>query len=163
MAKLSRGKVQRNELVHELDWALRDLSTSAVVSATATAQQVGMGANDLKCAELLVRKGAMTAGQLAEESGLTTGAITGVVDRLEKAGWARREPDAKDRRRVIIHPGPRDTQTLSGLYDTYVAAMRELLSKYTLVELEFILNFVRKLSAINYQVASEAKSGDASA
>lgn len=163
MAKLSRGKSQRNALIGALDWALRDLSTSAVVSATATAQQVGMGPNDLKCAELLVRKGSMTAGQLAEASGLTTGAITGVVDRLEKAGWARREPDAKDRRRVFIHPGPRDTQALAGLYDTYVAAMGELLSKYTLIELELILDFVRKLSAINYQVASEAKSGDGAA
>lgn len=149
--------MRRSELIRELDWALRDLSTSAVVSASAIAQRVGMGANDLKCAELLVRKGPMTAGQLAEDSGLTTGAITGVVDRLERAGWARREADPADRRKVVIHPGPQDSGALTGLYDTYAAELTDLLRKYDVAELSVILGFVQKLSALNYRVAQSSK------
>ncbi len=116
-----------------------------------------MGANDLKCAELLVRKGPMTAGQLAEDSGLTTGAITGVVDRLERAGWARREADPADRRKVVIHPGPQDSGALTGLYDTYAAELTDLLRKYDVAELSVILGFVQKLSALNYRVAQSSK------
>jgi DNA-binding MarR family transcriptional regulator len=52
----------------------------------------------------------MTAGQLAKATSLTTGAITGIVDRLEKACWARRAADPHDRRRVIVHPGHQDNQ-----------------------------------------------------
>ncbi|MBL8097493.1 MAG: MarR family transcriptional regulator [Anaerolineales bacterium] len=148
---------RRADLVQELDWALRDLSTSTVMSASAIAQRVGMGANDLKCAELLVRKGPLTAGQLAEESGLTTGAITGVVDRLEKAGWARRETDPTDRRKVIIRPSPKDAQTVSGLYDTYTEAMGALLGRYSLAELTLILGFVRQLGDVHARIATQSK------
>lgn len=149
--------MRRSDVIRELDWALRDLSTSAVVSASAIAQRVGMGANDLKCAELLVRKGPLTAGQLAEESGLTTGAITGVVDRLERAGWAKREADPADRRKVVIHPGPKDSDALAGLYDAYAAGLSGVLDGYTSADLALILSFVQKLSALNYQVARESK------
>jgi DNA-binding MarR family transcriptional regulator len=115
-----------------------------------------MGPNDLKCAELLVRNGPMTAGQLAQATGLTTGAITGIVDRLEKAGWARREADLHDRRRVIIHPGPQDSQkTAAELYDSHQKALDHLLSDYTDEQLAFILEFIQRLSAINYQEAGK--------
>jgi DNA-binding MarR family transcriptional regulator len=153
----SNGRVRRADINQQLDWALRDMSTSAVVSASAIAQQVGMGPNDMKCAELLVRKGAMTAGQLAEESGLTTGAITGVVDRLEKAGWARRDADPTDRRRIFINPVPKDSQTIAGLYDTYSEATSELLGKYSVKELSLILTFIQNLTKINYQIVAREK------
>jgi DNA-binding MarR family transcriptional regulator len=97
----------------------------------------------------------MTAGQLAKLSGLTSGAITGVVDRLERAGWARRERDPEDRRRVILQPGPQDTQTESGLYDPYMRAIDELFAKYEDRELALILDFVRRLVEINHQVARD--------
>src|SRR5215212_837039 len=100
----------REQLVQQIDWALRELSTSTVLAATAIAQKVGMGANDLRCGELLVRNGPMTAGELAKATGLTTGAITGIVDRLEKAGWAQRRADPGDRRRVVIYPGPQENE-----------------------------------------------------
>ncbi len=63
-----------------------------------------MHLTDHKCAEILLRSGPLTAGDLAQRTGLTTGAITGVIDRLEKAGFVRRGKDPGDRRRVIIKP-----------------------------------------------------------
>jgi DNA-binding MarR family transcriptional regulator len=118
-----------------------------------------MNASDLKCAELLARIGPMTAGELAELSGLTTGAITGVVDRLMKAGWAERQPDLSDRRRVIIRPVPQDARPIEGLYEPYVQLMSGLLAEYDDQELALILDFVRRLSSVNHQSAWKIRTG----
>jgi DNA-binding MarR family transcriptional regulator len=158
MPKKSSPSSKRQELTEQIDWALRELSTSTVLAASSIAQKVGMGPNDLKGAELLVRNGPMTAGQLAKATGLTSGAITGIVDRLEKAGWARREADSHDRRRVIIHPGPQDNKkTAADLYDSHTKIMNLLLSDYTEEQLSFILQFVRRLTSINYDESGKSK------
>jgi DNA-binding MarR family transcriptional regulator len=149
----------RIELTQQLDWEIRQLSTATVIVATAIAQKVGMNASDLQCAEFLVRMGPLTAGQLAELSGLTTGAITGVVDRLEKAGWVKRENDPNDRRRVIIRPVPQDSPANEGLYDPYTEVMSELLANYDDDELNFILDFVKRFSVATSQIASKIRSG----
>jgi DNA-binding MarR family transcriptional regulator len=146
---MSRSKISRAEIIENLDWRLRNLSTSTVLAATTIARKAGMGPNELKCAEILVRLGAMSAGKLAEKSGLTTGAITGIVDRLEKAGWAKRVPDPQDRRRVIIEPGPQDTEVMSGLYEGHMKSLNELLEDYSDSELLLITEFIDKLIKIN--------------
>jgi DNA-binding MarR family transcriptional regulator len=158
MTKLSRSVATQAALYAQVDWALRELSTSTVLAANAIAQKVGLGPNDLKCAELLVRHGPLTAGQLAEATGLTTGAITGIVDRLEKAGWARRTADPHDRRKVIIQPGPQDTQALAGLYEGHMQALEKLLGGYSDAQLKLILQFVRGLTALNNAQAGKGPS-----
>lgn len=80
----------------------REFSTAVVMFHQAAADRLGLGAADWKFLDLLDREGPMTAGRMAELTGLTSGAITGVVDRLERAGFARREQDATDRRRVVV-------------------------------------------------------------
>ena len=80
----------------------RQMSTGAIMFHQAIADRLGLHATDHKCADLIIRNGAMTSGRLAELTGLTTGAITGVVDRLEARGIARRATDPGDRRRVIV-------------------------------------------------------------
>ncbi len=95
---------KRIQIVQELDLRLRAFTTSAVLAANSIAQKVGMGMNELKCTASFLLNGSMSAGKLAELAGLTTGAITEIVDRLEKAGWAKRVADPNDLERVIIHP-----------------------------------------------------------
>lgn len=112
-----------------------------------------MGTNELKCAELLVRMGPMSAGKLAELAGLTTGAITGIVDRLENAGWAKRVADPNDRRRVIIHPGPQETDVVDGLYNSYVDSLTGLLERYSDSELVLITEFIQGLIQLNHEQA----------
>src|SRR5215207_6815628 len=146
---MSTPKIQRNQIVQELDLRLRAFTTSAVLSANAIAQKVGMGANELKCAEFLVRMGPMSAGKLAELAGLTTGAITGIVDRLEKVGWAKRVADPNDRRRVIIHPGPQETETVDGLYNVYMDSLTNLLAGYSDDELVLMTEFIDSLIKLN--------------
>ena len=85
---------------------MREISTVTILFHQAIADRLGMNVTDHKCAGILARSGPITAGELARRTGLTTGAITGVIDRLEQAGFARRARDPGDRRRVIIEPDP---------------------------------------------------------
>lgn len=151
---MSRPTKTRIQIVKDLDWRLRNFTTSAVLAANSIAQKVGMGMNELKCAELLVRMGPMSAGKLAELAGLTTGAITGIVDRLEKAGWAKRVADSNDRRRVIIHPGPQETEAVDGLYNSYMDSLTNLLAGYSDDELVLMTEFIDGLIKLNNEQAN---------
>src|SRR2546428_12497931 len=91
----------RAELLAAMNEAARRKSTATVLFHTAVAERLGLSATDHKYADLIARQGPMTAGELADRTGLTTGAITGVLDRLEPAGGVRRERDPHDRRRVM--------------------------------------------------------------
>jgi DNA-binding MarR family transcriptional regulator len=155
MSEPSRSSKSRAEIIENLDWRLRTLTTSAVLAASSVAQKVGMGANDLRCAEILVRMGPMTAGELGQMAGLTTGAITGIVDRLEKAGWAKRGADPNDRRRVIVYPGPQDTSAVAGLYDSYKESLAKLLEDYSDSELALFAEFIDGLIEINHEQADQ--------
>jgi DNA-binding MarR family transcriptional regulator len=80
----------------------RDLATAVIAFHEAGARRIGMTAAERKCAGLIAELEKTTPKQLAEATGLSTGAITGIVDRLECAGYAKREPNPQDRRSVII-------------------------------------------------------------
>src|SRR5437763_15469371 len=100
----------RGELVEGLLRLGRQLSSATIMFHQAVADHFGLNPTDHKCMDLLFTKGPMTAGELADVTGLTTGAITGVIDRLEGDGFVRREDDPNDRRRVIVRVVPRRQQ-----------------------------------------------------
>ena len=83
----------------------------------------------------------MTAGRLAELTGLTTGAITGVIDRMEKAGFVRRERDESDRRKVFIVPVPERLVEIGRFYVLMQRAMQKLSEGYTDAELKLLLRY----------------------
>src|SRR5450432_703373 len=94
---------ERREIVASVIDESRRMSTRTVVFHAAIAERLGLNPSDHKCADLICNEtGPVTAGRLAELTGLSTGAITGVVDRLERAGFVSRVPDPEDRRRVVI-------------------------------------------------------------
>src|SRR2546428_6403111 len=96
----------RAELLAAMNEAARRKTTATVLFHAAVAERLGLSATDHKYADLIARQGPMTAGELADRAGLTTGAITGVLDRLEQAGWGPRERDPHDRPPGIVHPVP---------------------------------------------------------
>src|ERR1700754_3538658 len=98
---VSRGKAHA-ALLQELEGAMRRSSAQGAMFAKTVADRAGISASDMDCMDFLNLEGRMTAGRLAELTGLTTGAITGVIDRMEKAGFVRRERDDSDRRKVFI-------------------------------------------------------------
>src|SRR3954471_4690678 len=81
---------------------LRSLNRQAVLFSEAVAERLGIASSDVECLEVLVTSGPATAGQLADVTGLSTGAVTRMVDRLEQSGYVRRRSDPADRRRVIV-------------------------------------------------------------
>src|SRR5712692_1923719 len=99
------ARQRKNELTEEIVGRLvRRHSTAVVLFHHAVAERLGIGPTDHKCLDLLRERGPMTGSELAALTGLTTGAITGVVARLERVGYLRREPDPHDRRQQILNP-----------------------------------------------------------
>jgi DNA-binding MarR family transcriptional regulator len=126
---------------HELG---RELATTSLFFHTLVAGKIGLNATDTRCLDILARSGsvAMTAGSLTAATGLTTGAITGILDRLERAGFLKRVKDAQDRRKVLIELVPGEMAKLGQLYDGLGARMEELARQYTVAELQMIEGFL---------------------
>jgi DNA-binding MarR family transcriptional regulator len=110
-------------------------------------ESVGLNATDVKVLRLL-GKASMTAGQLAESIGLTGAAVTALVDRLEAAGYATRERDEVDRRRVTIRAVPAKMRRIDRLYDAYGAEMAKILAGYGSEEFALIEDFLTKTTKL---------------
>lgn len=119
-------------------------ATQTAVFQQRAAAHYGLGVTDMKALDVLVREGPQTAGNLAVALSLTSGAVTGVIDRLERRGMAIRTADPADRRRVVVAA---DHLALAGGHNVYQAigsAFADLYAGYTVAELEFL---VRHLEA----------------
>jgi DNA-binding MarR family transcriptional regulator len=138
---VSRPKA-RAALMQELEHAARRSSAQVVMFSQAVANSVGISSSDLECLDFLNLEGRVTAGRLAEVTGLTTGAITGVVDRLEKAGLVRRERDADDRRKVFIRTVPENVAKIGRFYEHMQRAILKDWESYTDAELKLLLRFM---------------------
>ncbi|HZW30139.1 MAG TPA: MarR family transcriptional regulator [Isosphaeraceae bacterium] len=112
----------------------------------AVAARLGLSAVEWKCLGLLDQHGPTTAGRLAELSGFTTGAITGIVDRLEKAGYVRREPNPRDRRSIIIQGLPNSglRKQVMPIFASLGRAMEEVCSRYSAQELATIRDYFER-------------------
>jgi len=142
----------RSELLAALGDEFRQLATATVLFHQAIADRLGMHVTDHKCLDILVRTGPITAGELAQRTGLTTGAITGVIDRLEKAGFVRRVKDADDRRRVVIEPFPeRIEREIAPLFKSLAPAMADLCARYSTLELAVIRDFIVGVQELAYE------------
>lgn len=132
----------------------RELSTAVVLFHQAVAERAGLSATDVKCLDVLDRMGPLTAGQLAELVGLTGGAITAMVDRLEASGYVQRERDPTDRRRVFIKAAQDQERTtaLVRFYEPLQQAMREeFAERYSPEVLAMIEDFLQRTIQILHQ------------
>ena len=120
---------------------MRKASAQGVLYGQSVANAVGISGSDLDCLDLLNFEGRVTAGRLAEVTGLTTGAITGVVDRLEKAGLVRRERDEADRRKVYIVILPASAAKIGRYYLPLQEKMHNVWGTYSDAELQLLLRF----------------------
>ena len=96
--------MKKEETIQAVNEKFTEMSTETILFHQAVADVLGLHITDHKCMHFIHRYGAMPAGKLAELTGLTTGAVTGIIDRLEEAGYVRRTDDSKDRRRTIVEP-----------------------------------------------------------
>ncbi|GAA3087561.1 MarR family transcriptional regulator [Pseudonocardia yunnanensis] len=136
-----------DELRSEIDISMWRFIADVVLRTQAVAQQVGLGGSDCQFVALLGVHGPLTAGRLAELSGLTTGTVTGVLDRLEKAGYARRVRDATDRRKVLVTPVPEAMATLAEYHQAHGEHLDAVLRRRDAAQLQVIADFLAELSA----------------
>lgn len=150
---MSSDSPKRLKLLQAVEAIARQSSAATVMFHQTVAERMGLSATEHKCADIIARSGQLTAGQLAELTGLTTGAITGIVDRLEKAGMVRRERDPADRRRVIITMTitPERQQQYRELFEPLAQATSELCATYSDRDLELIFDFMQKSNAMMHQ------------
>jgi DNA-binding MarR family transcriptional regulator len=138
------SRTRRSDLVERIGLGLgRELSTRTILFHQAIADTLGVTPTDHKCFGFIAEADhPVTAGELAHITGLTTGAITGVIDRLEGAGLAMRERDPKDRRRVVVTPAPRAMERVMPLFEGIARASTKLTSGYTDQELEIVERYL---------------------
>lgn len=135
---------RKRKLVKELIASFRDSGNLDGAIDNLAAERLGVNRTDLHCLNAIENSGGLTAGQLASEVGVTTGAITGVVDRLERAGYARRAPDPSDRRRVKIEVTPEFYRRAEEIWSPMQADWEATLSsRFTATELGLIVEFLR--------------------
>ena len=120
----------------------RELSTAAVMFHSALAEKQGLSATEEKALDLLSRFGPLTAGELSARSGLAPPSVTGLVNRLEKKGYVRRVKDESDGRKVRVEVVPDSMNRFSPLFVDFVQQLNSLFSRYTIEQLEVILDFL---------------------
>lgn len=139
---------RRDQSVRDLKLNLRHFVVELLVSSYQATEDLGVNPTDLGALCLLLLHGPAPAGRLAELTGLTTGAVTGVVDRLEKGGFVRREVDPADRRKVIVVPdGERvDGDLFPHFPSLQRAAAPQLYDEFSIAELGLISRFLSRLT-----------------
>lgn len=137
---------KREEIIQAVIEKRREMSTETIMFHQAVADILGLHITDHKCLDLIHHYGAMPAGRLAELTGLTTGAVTGIIDRLEEAGYVRRTDDPKDRRRIIVEPtkNKKWERKIEAIFIPLHERMHKLLSSYSESELVFLLDVLTK-------------------
>jgi DNA-binding MarR family transcriptional regulator len=148
-ARVSTWSPERGQLAMAFVAAVRKTGSLMHLMSQAAADKIGINATDLNCLNILSFSGQMTAGELAKATGLTTASITGVVDRLEQSGFVRRERDAHDRRRVVIHlDTERALRTVAPVFGPMMGAWQRAVAGYTDDELRLIVEFYGRMEQI---------------
>ena len=145
------------ELIDELTFEVRAAQSAVDQMDDAAARALGINRTDGRCLDVIDREGPVAAGRLAEASGLTTAAVTAVIDRLEKAGYARRVGDPADRRRVLVELTPLMRERAGVIWGPF-AAFREVLAQYTIEQLELLRDFHKMGREYNERRAAEVRS-----
>ena len=141
----------------------RDLATAVVTFHEAVAAELGVTAADQRVLGVLGQMGIATPGQLAETTGLTTGAITGIVDRLERAGFARRTPNPRDRRSIYVHACNAEQlgKVMGPIFGSLSEEMERLRSRYPAEQLDpihaYLGEVIEILRAQTRQIATTKK------
>jgi DNA-binding MarR family transcriptional regulator len=155
------------ELIGELLAAVRANQNATDQMDDAAARGMGVNRTDARCLDYVEQFGPVTAGRLAEAVGLTTGAVTAVIDRLVEKDYLRRVPDPDDRRRVRVEITPKLEERAGRYYGPLAELAFPFLSRFAKEELELIADFLRasteivekRAREVREELAEEAKKG----
>jgi DNA-binding MarR family transcriptional regulator len=140
---------RKQHLIDELITEFRVSGNQDDAFDNLAAQRLGVNETDLHCLNIIQNSGGVTAGELANQAGLTTGAVTGVIDRLEKVGYARRVHDPGDRRRVQLEVTPKFYARAEKIWGPVAKQWSATLSReFSAEELRRITEFLRATNEI---------------
>jgi DNA-binding MarR family transcriptional regulator len=145
----------KRQVFEELVYEVRRSQAATDRYDQAVADAIGLNRTDMRCLDVIQRDGPVPAGRLADETGLTTGAITTVLDRLERGGFARRTRDPADRRRVLVEVAPEAMSGAGDYYGEHMALGERLYRRYTEEQIELLLEFVREGRELNEREAAK--------
>lgn len=141
---VAQGTSARQALLDELALVGRENSDATVLFHAAVADRLGLHPTDYKTLGILERLGAMSAGEIAQHSGLATASVTSLIDRLERKGLVKRVADSKDRRRVIVEPVRDRVEAARGYFASARKSLTALFETYTDQELAVIADFLSR-------------------
>jgi DNA-binding MarR family transcriptional regulator len=144
---LSNDAIRRGQLLAELGDEIRTSQNRTERFDGAVCEMLGINRTDNTAIDILDRRGRLTAGELARELGLTTGAVTALVDRMEAAGFFRRVRDTTDRRRVLVEVTPVVRRVGELIWGPIAEDFRQLSTRYSTEQLELMLDFLRQGNA----------------
>ncbi len=147
----------REELIRQVGHEIAEFQSATDALDDAVAELFGMNRTDQRCLGVLFMRGPMTAGQLADAAGLSAGAMTTVLDRLERAGAVRRMRDEHDRRRVLVEPTPEVQRIASELYGPIAEEGTAELRRATREQLVLIRDFLRDARALQERHAARVR------
>jgi DNA-binding MarR family transcriptional regulator len=148
----------KQELIARLISAYRANTSQEGAFDALAAAKLGISPSDLRCLDLVQASGGMTAGELARASGLTTGAVTAVIDRLEQAGFVRRLRDESDRRKVNIEVTPRHYEEAGKVWAPLMEDWQKTLAaRFTAEELRTITEFLRSATELGERHANRIR------
>ena len=156
---LSMAQKKTLSIREEAHRAGRELSARSVMFYTIVAKLIGLSVSDLRAWDLLVSYGPMAANEFADLTGLTAGAVTGLIDRLTKAGAVKRVPDPDDRRKVIIVVTSELRSGKTSVYfDAFQAALDRLYKRFSDEEIRIIDRYCREVSALLQEETARLRS-----
>jgi DNA-binding MarR family transcriptional regulator len=150
------SRQSKEELIAELADEVRSGQVAVDLMDDAACRAMGINRTDGRCMDIIDREGPVAAGRLAEASGLTTAAVTAVIDRLAKAGYARRLDDPNDRRRVLVELTPLARERAGVIWGP-LAQLHQALSRYSVAELTLLRDFAKLGREYNEQRAAEVR------
>ena len=144
----------RAELIARLQADVAETVSDGVALQEALADRLGLTISDLRAITLLMRKGTVSTSELADAAGLTSGAATRMVDRLERANWVERFMDARDRRRVLVVMKKTRRGEIGELYAEMSQSWMSALSDKSEAELETVLEIFDRMRGVVREQAS---------
>jgi|tagenome__1003787_1003787.scaffolds.fasta_scaffold20677962_1 DNA-binding MarR family transcriptional regulator len=147
----------RDELAAEMTRAFREYQRSVDALDELASRLIGVNRTDARVLDLLEQHGRLSAGDIAAGAALSSGAVTGVVDRLERAGYARRVADEEDRRRVLVEPTEKMIEAARDIYHGLGPKGEAAMKRYSADDLRVIVRFLDDVTELTNRHAAELR------
>lgn len=142
----------------ELTMALREVRGGLLQVSGAVGDKFGLTLTEMEFLDLIARLAPVTPGTIAERTGINPATVTGILDRLEKGRWIRRERDGEDRRRVFVSPSAERVKDLGPRYGVMLKKLSDIYEGYNEQELRLLLDFLRKVRQAGEWSVAELRS-----